>query len=277
MGASERREDFSLTLGRYAVERFLYRISISDVREQFVLKGALLFELWFDEPHRPTRDADFLGSGEKDAETLTRTIRAVCAIHADDGMSYDRATVTTTEIREEANYGGLRVKLRGRLGKADSAVQLDVGYGDAVTPAALEVELPRLLDDQPAARLRAYPRETVVAEKLEAIVKLGMINSRMKDYFDLHALRRENATDEHDLVRAIAASFRRRGTPIPEELPAGLSREFAHDRQKQAQWSAFLTKNRLASSSLEAVVESLAVWLLPTMREASKKQRGRGP
>lgn len=267
-GARERREDFNLTLGRYALERFLYRISVSEVREQFVLKGALLFDLWFDEPHRPTRDADFLGFGEEDAEALTETIRAVCAIRADDGMSYDPATVTTTEIREEANYGGLRVKLRGQLGKADSPVQLDVGYGDAVTPAADEVELPTLLVDQPAARLRVYPRETVVAEKIEAIVKLGMINSRMKDYFDLHALHRERGTDESDLVRAIAATFQRRGTAIPGELPVGLTPEFAHDRRKRAQWGAFLTRNQLASPPLEVVVEGLAAWLQPALRKA---------
>jgi len=242
------------------------------VRDQFVLKGALLFDLWFDAPHRPTRDADFLGFGEMDAEALTKTIRSVCAIHADDGMSYDPATVTTTEIREEANYGGLRVRLRGQLGKADSAVQLDVGYGDAVIPGAAEVDLPRLLADQPAPRLRVYPRETVVAEKLEAIVKLGMANSRMKDYFDLHALHREGLTNERDLVRAIAATFERRGTAIPDEPPVGLTSEFAHDRQKQAQWAAFLGKNRLASPPLDAVVQSLAACLEPALLAA----KGRG-
>lgn len=257
-GAGERREDFNLTLGRYAVERFLYRLSVSDAREQFVLKGALLFELWFEAPHRPTRDADFLGFGDPDAVALTKTMRAVCAIRADDGMAYDPETVKTIAIREEASYGGLRVKLRGRLGKADSAVQLDVGYGDAITPAACEVELPRLLDDQPATRLRAYPRETVVAEKLEAIVKLGMFNSRMKDYFDLHALRAENAIKERDLVRAIAATFHRRGTPILHVPPEGLTAEFAEDPQKKALWAGFLRKNRLVSPTLGVVIESLA-------------------
>ena len=272
-GARERREDFNLTLGRYAVERFLYRISISEARDQFVLKGALLFDLWFDTPHRPTRDADFLGFGSMDAAALTQTIRAVCMIEADDGMRYDPATVEAAEIREEANYGGLRVRLRGQLGKADSAVQLDVGYGDAVTPAALEVELPRLLDDLPAARLRAYPRETVIAEKLEAIVKLGMINSRMKDYFDLRALQQEKAINEADLVRAIAATFQRRGTPIPAALPLGLTSEFARDGQKLAQWTGFLGKNRLKAPSLEDVVEGLAAWLGPALRDASATEK----
>jgi hypothetical protein len=273
-GARERREDFNLVLGRYAVERLLYRISISDVRDEFVLKGALLFDVWFQTPHRPTRDADFLGFGPMDAAVLAETIRSICALEADDGMTYDPATVTTAEIRGEANYGGLRVKLRGYLGKADSAVQLDVGYGDAVTPAARVVELPRLLHDQPPARLRGYPRESVVAEKLEAMVKLGMINSRMKDYFDLHALRREGAIDASDLARAISATFRRRGTAIPAGFPIGLTAEFAEDEQKQAQWNGFLKKNRLESRSLEEVVQGLAVWLQPAMSQALGK-RGR--
>lgn len=272
-GARERREDFNLTLGRYAVERLLYRISISDVRDQFVLKGALLFDVWFDALHRPTRDADFLGFGEMDAAALTETIRSVCVLEVDDGMTYDPATVSASEIREEASYGGLRVKLRGQLGKADSAVQLDVGYGDAVNPSPREVELPRLLDDLPPTRLRAYPRETVVAEKLDAIVQLGMINSRMKDYFDLHALCREEATNQADLVRAIAATFQRRGTPIPTELPVGLTPEFALDAKKQAQWAAFLRKNRLDSLPLADVVVSLAAWLQPLMMEAGALEK----
>ena len=267
-GARERREDFNLTLGRYAVERFLYRISISEVHDQFVLKGALLFDLWFDAPHRPTRDADFLGFGKKDADALTGVIRKVCTLDADDGMKYDPATVTAAEIREEANYGGLRVTLRGKLGKADSAVQLDVGYGDAITPGPDEADLPRLLEDVPAAHLRVYPRETVIAEKLDAIVKLGMVNSRMKDYFDLHALRREQATSQKEVARAIAATFQRRGTPIPAVLPVGLTPEFARDAQKRAQWTAFLRKNRLESQPLEDVIEGLSEWLQPAMREA---------
>lgn len=248
----------------------LYRISISEFREQFVLKGALLFDLWFDEPHRPTRDADFLGFGTMDAESLTDAIRKTCVIEVDDGMVYDPATARAVEIRGEANYGGLRVTLRGQLGKADSLVQLDVGYGDAVTPGPVEAELPLLLDDQPAALLRVYPRETVVSEKLEAIVKLGMINSRMKDYFDLHALRVERATDGGQVARAIAETFKRRGSAIPESTPIGLSDDFSADKAKRIQWAAFLRKNRLESPPLDEVVEGLSEWLVPLMRDAAR-------
>jgi hypothetical protein len=268
--ARERREDFNLILSRYAVERLLYRLSISGARHQFVLKGALLFDLWFKLPHRLTRDADLLGFGPAEGAALIDTIRSVCTVETDDGMVFDPATVTAVEIREDANYGGLRVRLQGLLGNARCPVQLDVGYGDAVTPEPDDVDLPTLLNDLPAPHMRVYPRETVIAEKLEAIVSLGMVNSRMKDYFDLHALFREQATDAGDLTRAVAATFQRRGTPLPSDLPLGLTREFALDAQKQAQWRAFLNKNRLESPPLEDVIFSLADWLMAALNNARK-------
>ncbi|MCR4333118.1 MAG: nucleotidyl transferase AbiEii/AbiGii toxin family protein, partial [Sulfuricaulis sp.] len=205
--AKARDEDFNMILTRYAIERFLYRLSLVPARETYWLKGALLFDLWFDVPHRPTRDADFLGFGPSDTEALASTIREICGVAVDDGMEYDPASITIEEIREDARYGGLRVRLLGRLGNARCTVQLDVGYGDAVTPGPEEAVYPALLDDQPPPRLRVYPRATVVAEKLEAIVSLGMANSRMKDYFDLRALAREGVLDARLLAGAIAATF----------------------------------------------------------------------
>lgn len=274
--ARDGREDFNLVVGRYAVERLLYRLSISEVRQQFVLKGALLFNLWFNAPHRPTRDADFLGLGPADAAELSSIVQKVCVIPADDGMAYDPATVVVREIREEARYSGLRVTLHGALGSVISKVQLDVGYGDAVTPGPEEVRLPLLLEGLPAPHLQVYPRETVVAEKLEAIVMLGMINSRMKDYFDLLALLREGAMDPATLTCAIAATFHRRGTMIPEALPIGLTTEFAHDVQKRDQWDGFLKRNRLAAPALETAVEELAGFLRQPLREARALRPGRG-
>ncbi len=186
--AKERGDDFNLILTRYAVERFLYRLSVSPARDRYWLKGALLFDLWFGVPHRPTRDADFLGFGPADAGTLRDAIREVCSNKVADGMVFDPDSLVIEEIREAARYGGLRAKLVGRLGNARCPIQLDVGFGDAVTPGAEDAEYPTLLDGLPAPRLRVYPRATVVAEKLEAVVSLGMANSRMKDYFDLFAL-----------------------------------------------------------------------------------------
>lgn len=270
--AKARGEEFNLVLTRYALERFLYRLSlVPPAREAYWLKGALLFDLWFDVPHRPTRDADFLGFGPADAEVLAASIREICAVAVDDGMEYDQASISIAEIREEARYGGLRVQLMGKLGNARCPVQLDVGYGDAVTPGPEEVVYPTLLDDQPPPRLHVYPRATVVAEKLEAIVSLGMANSRMKDYFDLRALAREGALDAGQLAEAITATFARRHTPLPEGLPLGLSDEFAQDAMKRTQWKAFLNKNRLDAPALDAVVTEVRRFVEEPLRLARQK------
>jgi predicted nucleotidyltransferase component of viral defense system len=270
--AKARGEDFNLVLTRYAIERFLYRLSIVPAREAYWLKGALLFDLWFDVPHRPTRDADFLGFGPADTEALASTIREVCGVAVDDGMEFDPASISIEEIREDARYGGLRVRLKGRLGNARCPVQLDVGYGDAVTPGPEEAVYPTLLDDQPAPHLRVYPRAAVAAEKLEAIVSLGMANSRMKDFFDLRALAREGVLDPQLLGDAIAATFHRRGTAVPEDVPLGLSDEFAHDAAKRAQWKAFLGKNRLDAPTLDEVIGEVRRFVTEPLKLARQRK-----
>ncbi len=249
--------NFQGCLDRYAVERLLYRLSLTEAREKFLLKGALLFTAWFETPHRPTRDADFLGLEEHDAAALADMVRRLCAITAEDGLIYDANTVRVVVIREQASYGGLRVTLRALLDGARCNVQLDVGYGDAVTPAPVEIEYPTLLTDQPRPRLLVYPRETVFAEKLEAMQVLGMANTRMKDYFDLLMLAREGAMDIASLGDAIGATFRRRGTPLPEALPPGLSDRFAGDDGKRGQWANFLRRNQLQAPPLEDVIQEL--------------------
>lgn len=266
--AKARGDDFNLVLNRYAVERWLYRLSVSEHRERLWLNGAMLFALWFDQPHRPTRDADFLGIGELDRDALVALVRSVSEIGDHDGMTFDAASVVVEEIREEARYGGLRVRLTGYLGNARCPLQLDVGYGDAVETGPQESVFPCLLDGMPSPHLKVYPREAVVAEKLEAIASLGMINTRMKDYFDLHALALEGAVDIDDLAGAIAATFRRRGTALLGDLPVGLTEQFALDRAKQAQWRAFLGKNRLAGPDLEEVVQVIAGFVRGAMDRA---------
>lgn len=269
--AKKRGEDFNITLNRYAVERYLYRLSLSSWREQFLLKGALLFDLWFDEPHRPTSDADFLGFGPAEAQGLATAVAEVCRIPAADGVVFDLSSISVEEIREEARYGGLRVRLIGNLAEAHCHLQLDVGYGDAVTPGPDEVDYPTLLDDLPAPRLRIYPRASVVAEKLEAIVSLGMANSRMKDFFDILALAREGRLEPALLGEAIAATFLRRGTPIPQDTPLGLSDTFAADVGKLRQWKAFLGKSRLTAPDLQQVVKEIRVFVTEPMHFASAK------
>ena len=270
--AKARGDIFQDVLTRYGIERFLYRLSRTSARDTLWLKGALLFDLWFDVPHRPTRDADFLGFGSADRAALESVVRDACAIDVPDGMSYEPASLRVREIREDARYTGLRVTLTGTLKNARCPVQLDIGYGDAVTPGPEEAIYPTLLDDLPAPRLRVYPRETVIAEKLEAIANLGIANSRMKDYFDLRALAREGATDPRILSDAIRATFERRRTPLPVGMLLGLEDQFARDKVKQAQWNAFLAKNRLEGPAFEVVVREVRAFLDVPLSRALKPE-----
>ncbi len=183
--ADAAKQDFNLTLTHYGLERLLYRLSISTHASNFLLKGALLFSLWYDLPHRPTRDVDLLGFGPDDIDSAVATFREICQIAVEDGIAFDPVSVKGTVIREEAGYCGVRIDLLAKLDGARIALQVDIGFGDAVTPAPEAISYPVLLDDLPAPQLRAYPKYTVVAEKFHAICLLGMTNTRMKDYFDL--------------------------------------------------------------------------------------------
>lgn len=246
--------DPNLVLTRYAVERFLYRLSRSPYADRFVLKGALLLLVWLGETIRPTRDADLLGFGDLSDDTLMQIFVEVCKVEVEqDAMTYYSDSVRLAPIRAEDAYGGRRITLQAGLGLARLRVQVDIGIGDVVTPAPEWLEYPSLLD-LPRPRLRAYPRETVIAEKLHAMVFLGSRNSRMKDYFDLRALAREGVLDARLLGEAIAATFQRRGTALPVGVPLGLSDEFARNATKRAQWKAFLGKNRLDAPALDEVI-----------------------
>lgn len=258
--------DFNLLLTRYALERMLYRLSISEQHGQFLLKGALLFDLWFDVPHRPTRDADLLGFGSADIPHLEDLFRQISQIEGDDGIVFQADTVKAAEIRKEANYAGVRVTLMGLLDGARCSVQIDIGFGDAVVPGPEDVQYPAILEGMPSPQLRVYPRYTVVAEKFEAIVKLGMLNTRMKDYFDLWVLARHSDFEGAVLARAIHATFERRGTALPADLPLGLQDEFVQDAQKNQQWSAFLRKNSLEKMELATVIDALREFLLPVLQ-----------
>ena len=270
--AKAEQQDFNLVLTRYALERLLYRLSRSRHAERFLLKGALLFDLWFDIPHRSTRDADLLGLGPAELPALETVFRELCAVTVDpdDGIRFQADTVRAEEIRKDANYGGIRLTLVGLLASARCPVQVDVGFGDEVTPAPELVDYPTMLPELPGPRLRAYPRYTVVAEKLEALVLLGIANSRMKDYFDLWVLARYSDLDGETLRQAIRATFQRRATPIPEGVPFGLTEGFAEDPQKQTQWRAFLRKNALEPVALADVLERLRGFLMPPLAAAAR-------
>jgi hypothetical protein len=255
--ADAARQDFNLTLTHYGLERLLYRLSISRHAPNFLLKGALLFALWYDQPHRPTRDVDLLGFGPDDIESSVQAFRQICGIEVEDGIEFELASVKGIAIRKEAGYGGVRIDLVAKLDGARIALQVDIGFGDAVTPAPETIRYPVLLDDLAAPQLRAYPKYTVVAEKTHAICLLGMVNTRMKDYFDLWVLLGEGVLDPEQLRRALEATFARRNMALPSALPAGLSDAFAEDRAKQTQWAAFLKRNRLDVLALPDVVARL--------------------
>lgn len=263
--------DPNLVLTRYGMERFLYRLSRSPHADRFVLKGALLLLAWLGETLRPTRDADLLGFGDLSDDTLTRIFREVCGVEVEpDAMTFLPDTVEVQAIREEDAYGGRRVELQARLGPARLRIQVDIGIGDAVTPGPQWLEYPSLLD-LPRPRLRAYPRETVVAEKLHAMVLFGMRNSRMKDYFDVLALLREGELDPDSLARAIVATFERRRTAVPESTPVGLRDTFPADAGRQTQWHAFLAKNRLQGPHLGEVVSEIRDRLAPALEQARRR------
>jgi hypothetical protein len=267
--ADSTREDFNLTLTRYGLERLLYRLSVSPHAPSFLLKGALLFALWYDQPHRPTRDADLLARGTNDIDTLVTTFREICAIACDDGLVFNSQAIKGSEIRKSTGYGGVRIDITATLDRARIALQVDIGFGDAVTPGPEEIRYPVFLDDLPAPKLQAYPKHTVVAEKFHAICLLGMANTRLKDYFDLDVLLTESDVTAEQLRRSIEATFSRRQMALPQQVPAGLSNAFATDPAKQAQWKAFLKKNRLPAVELADLVVRLRDTLLGTLAPAA--------
>ena len=260
--------DPNLVLTRYGVERFLYRLSRSPHAERFVLKGALLLMAWLGEALRPTRDADLLGFGDLSDDELVGILRNVCAVEVEpDAVTFQPESVRVEPIRVEDAYGGRRATLEAQVGKARLTVQVDIGIGDAVTPAPEWMDYPGLLD-LPRARLRVYSRGSVIAEKLHAMVLLGTRNSRMKDYFDLRALAHEGAVDLDSLAEAIAATFARRETAVPDGVPIGLSEEFASDASSQGQWKAFLTRNRLEGPAFVDVVREVREFVAGPLERA---------
>jgi len=267
--AKQQGEDFQLVLTRYASERLLYRLSKSKHSEAFVLKGAMLFAAWTGQPLRPTRDVDLLGYGEPSAERLAAIFESICRTRVEsDGVELDASSVKVAAIREDQEYGGQRITLTARIDRASISVQIDVGFGDVITPGAQEIAYPPLLDF-PAPHLRAYTKESVVAEKLHAIVVLGMANSRMKDFHDLWRIAQAFEFDRALLLKAIEATFARRQTEIPEAFPSGLTDEFADYEPHAVQWKAFLARSSIAAADaapLHDVLRGLCRFTAPVFR-----------
>ncbi len=262
-GAQARGEDFNLVLQRYAAERFLYRLGECRQRNHFVLKGAMLFALWGGSMYRATRDLDFTGYGEKEIDWLRQAVREICATPCPaDGLTFNAETVQAEPIREESDYGGFRVYLDAKLDSARIRLQVDVGFGNAIVPGAQDQDYPTLLNG-PTPHIRAYPREAVVAEKLHAMVVLGSVNSRFKDFYDLYVLSGLFPFSGETLTQAIAATFERRKTAIPDALPVALAPAFYADEDRAAQWRVYLQRNGLpgAPADFALVGERLRFFL----------------
>jgi len=268
------KRPFQGLLQYYAMERFLYRLSRSPHRERLILKGALMLHVWDAPLARATKDLDFLGHLERSRENLARVAREVCTADVEpDGMVFDAATVKTEPIKEDADYEGVRVRFVGLLGRARVAMQIDVGFGDVVTPGPEIITYPALLDF-PAPKLSGYPRETVVAEKFQAMVYLGTLNSRMKDSYDVWLLANQFAFDGAVLAKAIAATFANRETAI-DVAPIAFTADFTEQPSTLAQWTAFRRKlpDTERPENLAEIVLLLAEFLLPVARACATGER----
>lgn len=262
---------YSEILSRYVIERFLKRIETSDYASHFILKGGTLFILWskgFD--YRPTMDADLEFRGKGSPEVLTDLFQKLTEVDyiEEDGVRFDPSSVRAKLIREADDYGGVRVTFFAFIGSVRVPVQFDVGIGDAITPTAQRVTFPSLLDI-PAPKIRVYPKETVIAEKIETIVKRGLANSRLKDYYDLWILCNDSELRPEIVRKAIERTFARRKTPIPTIVPDGLAHNFSENEQKRIQWNAFLRKNRLDVNGLSftEIVTAIRQYILPLLNE----------
>ena len=269
--ARAKKTDYQLILRRYSIERLLYRLSISPYRDRFILKGAMLFTAWLEDPFRPTQDLDLLGHGDGPTSAVEATIRAICQTKVeDDGLVYEIEGLTVEPIRKDQQDGGVRVKTTASLGKIRIPVRIDIGFGDIITPSAHELEFPSLLSSK-GPRVLAYPKETVVAEKLQAIVALGRANSRMKDFYDLLAISRLFCFDGQILTMSIRATFDQRMTAIPTNMPEGFGNAFIEDLDKQRQWRAFVRREPLLidAPSLRESIREITSFMLPPLKAAA--------
>lgn len=268
----ERREDFQLVLTRYASERLLYRLSQSRYADEFVLKGAFVFLIWSDEPYRPTRDVDFLKFGDSSVERLMAVFRDICEMKENDGISFAGDSMSAEEIRAQKDYGGVRLTLIARLEQAEIPLQINVGFGDIVTPPSHLIDLPTILD-MPAPSLHVYSRESVISEKYEAMVRLGIANSRMKDLYDIWVLSRDFDFEGPALAKAIQATFDKRATALPKKKPIVFSKDFCSNPLKQSQWKAFINRTRLKTKTddFEGVIEKIDAFLTPPTKAIIKK------
>ncbi len=268
--AKERNESYNLVLVRFGLERLLYRIIAASPADQFVLKGGSLFYYWTEQLHRPTRDLDFLSKGKASPERLRELFLKVIQSDIEDGLVFDAESLDVATMKDDQKYSGIRISVLAYLDKARINLQVDIGFGDATTPEPASINFPVLLDF-PIPKILAYQKETVIAEKFQAMVDLGIANSRMKDFFDIWTFASQFEFDGNTLAKAIKATFGRRETQIPTEYPIALTGEFWNDSSKQKQWNAFANKLDL-DLSLEDATSLIARFVLPCTMSIRENQ-----
>ena len=257
----------------FVMERFLFRLSQSEYADRFVLKGALMFTVWGSPQSRATRDIDLLARAENSVDAMSSMIKEICRQPVEsDGVEFLSDSVHGAIIKENAEYSGVRVTFVAMIQNARLPMQIDIGFGDVIFPTATVIDYPTMLDFE-TPRLKGYPKETVIAEKFEAMVKLGQLNSRMKDFYDIYVLLRQFGFDGEVLRLAIERTFANRGTVIDSE-PFVFSPPFLEDSVKQTQWTAFVRKSKLvgAPDSFAVVVREIQAFLLPLVQAVSSKQ-----
>lgn len=270
--AKERKVEFTQVLQQYVNERILYRLSKTRYADEFVLKGGTLFGLLFGQPHRPTKDLDLLGAGDNQLETLSSTFRAVLAVEEDDGIVFQAEILEAGKIKEDEQYEGVRISCTASIEQASIPVQIDIGFGDAIV-SRKKVELQTLLN-LPRPELFIYPLDSVISEKFEAMVKLGLTNSRMKDFYDIYTLAREMEFDGATLCEAIRQTFERRQTPIPTEAPLALTNNFFENKDKILQWKAFTKKAKLSGDiNLQKVCAEIERFIMPAATQSAAAQK----
>ena len=272
--AKETNRPFSEVLQYYGMERFLYRFSRSKYANKFILKGALMFTVWQVPERRTTLDIDLSARYDNEIKAIEKVIRDVCEIAVTpDGLVFNSATVKGHKIKEGADYEGVRVKFRGFLERSRIVMQVDMGFGDTIYPKPRKIDYPVILD-LPKPRLKGYPPESVLSEKFEAMIKLGLLNSRMKDFFDVWSLIRQFNFDGLDLVKSLKGTFKQRKTALPKDKPFFADEIYDEKSDRQILWKAFLIRGDIkhAPEKLLETARVIEEFLIEPLDANSKKQ-----
>lgn len=272
-------QDFQRLLVRYGIERLLYRLSRTDARNHYVLKGAMLFAAWADAPFRATGDLDLLGFGDDDVDAARTTFADLCEAEPEasaDGLIFVADSVKVERTREDEDYRGLHVRLEARLKNTRVPILIDIGFGDPVHPAPLDLDYPRLLPDLPPAHIRTYPPESVIAEKFDAIVRFDADTTRLKDHYDIWAISETFPFEAETLTEAVRRTLVGRACAVPAEWPAGLTPDFAERPDKLAQWRAFLNRSAptLEPPPFPELIALLRLFLRPVLHGLSAGGEG---